>query len=125
MSVAVAAAGEIAREIAGRTFPVGTVWIRELLDRRTRLALRFGFAGGGADHAVAVSIFYKPEPRLLGVPDLEANPQMIFADTRRLILAKNFYQSSVTFLIYSHSTIVKSTAASSRQRRINPDLGIV
>ena len=78
-SVAVEAAGQIAE----RTFPAGTVWTRELLDRRTRLVFCFGFAGSGADHAVAVGIFYKPEPRLLGVPDLEANPQMIFADTRR------------------------------------------
>jgi hypothetical protein len=89
VSVAVAAAGEIAE----RTFPAGTAWTRELLDRQTRLALCFGFTGSGADHAVAVGISNKPEPRLLGVPDLEANPQMIFADTRRLILAKNFYQS--------------------------------
>ena len=42
-----------------------------------------------------------------------------------LILAKNFYQSSMIVLIYSHSAIVKSTAASARQCRINPDLGIV
>ena len=93
VSVAVAAAGEIAREIAERPFRAETAWTRELLDRRTRLALCFGFAGGSADHVVAVGIFYKPEPRLLGVPNLEANPQMIFADTRRLILAKNLYQS--------------------------------
>ena len=85
------------------TLPAAAIGTRELLDRRTRFALRFGFAGSGPDHPVAAGIFYKPEPRVLGVPDLEADPQVIFANTHCLIFAENLYQSPLPCLIYSRS----------------------
>jgi hypothetical protein len=42
---------------------------------------RVGLGRGGADRSIAIGVVDQPEPALLRVPNLEADTQMIFADS--------------------------------------------